>query len=553
MQYQPVHSSDSESVDLPVLAGTAAQAPINRRTTENTKPNATGNVPTTPGTPPPSSPPLPYILVGPINSTSNGTIEVAQTSIQHSQITPQNSQSIIDIPTERLTPLSRLVPRAFRTAGVIHTIPPPPITGKRSRARCRVAERGSGFMEAENGFEKPPMPAEVAGNPDYDFLEEFFEKPPEGPAVGTTNGPITPPLEKENQPTSQQPDQSTVLMLKRPRICPNRIPPTDSEEDSVGSAPCQPSDQGQMITPQSSAGPYPTTPCPAKSPIHVQIHTDDAPHAESDKENAPPEGVPPHPTATTIQHFSPREALGKIPPIPTESFTDDSSPRPQMATYAQAPQANAMGNLSPTSGDETDDGEEVLEGDSELEVISPWFLMYDPAEPDGDQEPWHQFRVGCFFYSEAEHYPYGKSKNYTGSRAGRPFYPPLTAILPLRMRLGLFSKEVYRAFCNEARCVYQAQRMAVDPSKRTKSGNRHLWNTTLEILSTSRYLPSLTRDALMGVQEGPGIWSRRRRIAWHSLDSLVTQAVKYTEASLKKADKAMTSFYQRYPEWGKTY
>src|SRR5690606_18876271 len=72
-------------------------------------------------------------------------------------------------------------------------------------------------------------------------------------------------------------------------------------------------------------------------------------------------------------------------------------------------------------------------------------------KPKGDQEPQHLYKVADFAYYELEHYLYGISSNYTGSRLGRGEYPKLEVSVAKR-RLMYEDDSIlsfYMAFCNE--------------------------------------------------------------------------------------------------------
>src|SRR5690606_42160675 len=74
-------------------------------------------------------------------------------------------------------------------------------------------------------------------------------------------------------------------------------------------------------------------------------------------------------------------------------------------------------------------------------------------KPKGNQEPQHLYKVADFAYTKLEHYPYGISSNYTGSRLGCGEYPKLEVSVAKRrlMYEDDSTSSLYTPFCNEVK------------------------------------------------------------------------------------------------------
>src|SRR5690606_28381676 len=114
-------------------------------------------------------------------------------------------------------------------------------------------------------------------------------------------------------------------------------------------------------------------------------------------------------------------------------------------------------------------------------------------EPKGDQEPQHLYKVADFAYTELEHYPYGISSNYTGSRLGRGEYPKLEVLVAKRrlMYEDDSTSSLSTALCNEVTA------RLITTSMPRKLSNSEEWNTVLHAVSMSEHLPPSTRRWLV--------------------------------------------------------
>ncbi|RPA72806.1 hypothetical protein BJ508DRAFT_314407 [Ascobolus immersus RN42] len=346
-------------------------------------------------------------------------------------------------------------------------------------------------------------------------------------------------LPSSSRPTTKRQHLQQEAVMTRPskRRTVDRIPPSDSEEDSqeiiCTDSPPKPAAE-QLEDPESEEFPesqppeYPSTVSPTPEPPSTPSTIID-PNITENKENEPPSSIIVLPKSSQN--------------VPASSITVLPKSSQIFAVSSSNASVQTIGDteLEPPTGD--------------LDVVDMPCLASEVTYelPEDMLPPSANVHVDDFTYERIEDYPLGRSERLCGTRLGNKF-PLLTDMTAIRARLGLFSVGLFQAFSNEVQACYRFfglldWLLASPDSDDEEKVDQDIYSVVTQIWR-SRFLPRRIRSILEKETALDGrLWTRRGRFIYHALWSLAADVYETVRASQLLSEQEVKEFDEKFPDW----